>query len=180
MIWASAWRMGRATSAGTCGPDRVRPQPGQTHLFQSLSSLPARVGLPVDVGKGRQAELSGLRIIADLAVSYSMRTGIPTRTSSKSSWAEAGYMRMQPCETACPIDIGLVVEWNPIPGRESPIQRSPKGFPGPAGTAISPRPAHSGGSQVGLTTRLVRVKEPWGWRNRPAGRWPRKKFLETP
>jgi len=47
----------------------------------------------------------------DLDGSLTMRTGVPTGINGNSAATSSGYIRMQPCVTASPTAIGLLVPW---------------------------------------------------------------------
>src|SRR5437764_15260062 len=90
-----------------------------------------------------------------------MNTGVPIRTRVNSHSADDTCIRMQPCDSECPIDHGSEVPWMPTPGALNPIQRVPSGLPGPGGTGVAPAAHESwvGGNHHGflcLTTT-------WQW-----------------
>ena len=79
-------------------------------------------------------------------------------------------MRMQPCETEYPIEAGSGVPWMPTSGAESPIQRVPRGLPGPGGIgSASLAQSEAGGYHQGLRhlTTICELPSGVGYRDSP-------------
>src|SRR2546423_14836911 len=93
-----------------------------------------------------------------------MNTGVPIRTRVNSHSADDTCIRMQPCDSECPIDHGSSVPWMATPDALSPIQRVPSGLPGPGGTGSSPCAHESwvGGYPHGLPHLTTIWKRPRG------------------
>src|ERR1051326_5871278 len=93
-----------------------------------------------------------------------MNTGVPTRTRVYSHSADGTCIRMQPCDSECPIDHGSSVPWRPTPGALSPIQRVPSGLFGPGGTGLAPAAHESwvGGYHHGFISLTTISKWPSG------------------
>ncbi len=93
-----------------------------------------------------------------------MKTGVPTLTRAYSHSASGTCMRMQPCDSECPIDQGSEVPWMPTPDVFRPIQRVPSGLPGPGGTGFSPAAQAScvGGYHHGFFSLTAMWKRPSG------------------
>ena len=80
-----------------------------------------------------------------------MKTGVPTSTWLNSHSASEMRMRTHPCEAEYPIEAASGVPWIPTYGAEMPIQRVPRGLPGPGGTgSASAAQSDGGGYHHGL------------------------------